>query len=201
MSRKRKAQDHNTFYFDQSEVADRDALAVVQRVKGSKIIRQTTVLAAPEPVAVPAQDVPRDFDDIQTILGDTQDINGLANSNEVTEQYIKAPRERRKAKKAPGGYATTVSLHGLSLLVSNVTQVHDQVLQDWVTYGHRETALAEMLRLEGWRGIDKAHCPTCPPERRLAPSIRCDDCWGNQVLCVECCVQEHEAHPLHRIKV
>lgn len=108
MSRKRKnPPDHNTFYIDQNDVADRDAVAVVERVQGSRIIRQTTVLAAPEPLA-PIQPAFRDFDDIRAVLGDAPEIQDLENSEEVIQQYIQAPGERRKGKKTAGQYATTV---------------------------------------------------------------------------------------------
>ncbi|KAI0703791.1 hypothetical protein BC835DRAFT_1230192, partial [Cytidiella melzeri] len=64
----------------------------------------------------------------------------------------------------------------------------------------RELALAEMLRLEGWRGTSREVCPRCTPTRRASPSVRCDDCCSNEVLCESCCVAKHTEHPFHRVK-
>ena len=44
MPRKRKAdEDLNTFYIDPGDIAHRDAVTVVERVKGSHVIRQTAI--------------------------------------------------------------------------------------------------------------------------------------------------------------
>ncbi|KAI0691764.1 hypothetical protein BC835DRAFT_1256150, partial [Cytidiella melzeri] len=64
----------------------------------------------------------------------------------------------------------------------------------------REVALAEMLRLEGWRGTSKEGCPLCPHGKRRLPRVRCDDCWNSAVLCESCCVEKHGDNPLHRVK-
>lgn len=80
-------------------------------------------------------------------------------------------------------------------------QVHDSVLQSWITDGVRETALEEMLRLEGWRGQERDRCPACPAGRNGIPSVRCDDCWTDEVVCPQCCVTRHHHNPLHRVKV
>lgn len=58
-----------------------------------------------------------------------------------------------------------------------------------------------MLRLDGWRGSNRTACPQCPLTRSNSPSVRCDDCWGNETVCVECCLQKHVEHPYHRVKV
>ena len=58
-----------------------------------------------------------------------------------------------------------------------------------------------MLRLEGWRGHERGQCSTCPPEQRNIPTVRCDDCWTDTVLCRACCVSKHAENPLHRVKV
>lgn len=202
MSRKRKAtQDASTFYIDQNDIADRDALVVLERVQGTRTIRQTAVVAAPEPAPPPKPD-PINCDGLYTMLGEGIDAEHLANADEIIEQYIQAPEGRRK-KKNPGEYATAVSIVSPSPYTSDfeLLQVHDQVLLDWIEKGHREVALAEMLRLEGWRGVERARCPSCPATREVAPSIRCDDCWSSEALCVECCVHKHHEHPLHRVKV
>ena len=101
----------STFYIDQADVADRDALAVVERVQGSRVIRQTALLPAPEPKpSTPVLPATRDFDDIKSVLGDMPDLEALANSDEVIEHYIQAPGEQRTNKKKSGQYATTVRL-------------------------------------------------------------------------------------------
>ncbi|KAJ7628913.1 hypothetical protein FB45DRAFT_748195 [Roridomyces roridus] len=42
-------------------------------------------------------------------------------------------------------------------------------------------------------------CRVCK-DPTAASSIRCQDCFGDEMLCEGCCVDRHAAHPLHRIE-
>lgn len=63
--------------------------------------------------------------------------------------------------------------------------------------------LEELLRGEG-RGDHAAHAmcvcdhPSC---RGGMAEIRCKDCYGGELLSVECIVRDHARNPLHRIEV
>lgn len=55
------------------------------------------------------------------------------------------------------------------------------------------------MRFEGrgcWR--DQQRCPSCD---KGLPIIRCDDCYGRQLVCEDCVVKQHHRNPFHFIKV
>ena len=113
MSRKRKREQLptlDTFTFSAAEVAhglQRNALAVVEHVEGSKVVRQTAVVAAPAPQVQRPQ---RDFEDIQDLLGNSVDVESLRNSDEVIRHYIQGPGRQRtnREQRAAGQFATNV---------------------------------------------------------------------------------------------
>lgn len=109
MARKRKFVDQAaaTFYIEQSELSGHETLAVVERIQGSKIIQDKAIVTAPKPEYTP-EPVLKDFEDVQTLLGNKEDIQRLANSDEVIQQYIQTPGGQGR-KKGVGQYATTVS--------------------------------------------------------------------------------------------
>ena len=80
---------------------------VVQHADGPRVVRETAVVAVAEPM--PAPEVPsgpqRDFQDIHALLGDSDDIIELQNSEEVIHHYIQAPGRQQK-KKGPQHAAT-----------------------------------------------------------------------------------------------
>lgn len=76
----------------------------------------------------------------------------------------------------------------------------DVPLKTWRNY--RDKYLGEMNRLEGRRGEEDCRgCRALDPVFRQTPSFRCEDCFGSELLCQGCCVSQHRALPLHRIKV
>ena len=115
MSRKRKRERPpplDTFTFSAAEVAhglERNALATMEHVEGSKVVRQTAVVAAPMPKIQRPQ---RDFEDIQDLLGNDADVQSLQHSDEVTHHYIQGPGRLRAnhEKRAAGQFATNVRL-------------------------------------------------------------------------------------------
>ena len=115
MSRKRKLVDrsaHNSFTFPADHVpqtSKRNAVVLMEHASGSKVVRQTAVVADPEPV--PPARVHRDFEDIQDLLGDSEDVETLQHSDEVIHHYIQASGRQQKRNKArlPNQFATTVS--------------------------------------------------------------------------------------------
>ncbi|TDL13355.1 hypothetical protein BD410DRAFT_699418, partial [Rickenella mellea] len=60
---------------------------------------------------------------------------------------------------------------------------------------HRDEYLDELHRLEG-RG-DAAHLHSCPKCGVRPGKIRCEDCFGEELLCETCCVHTHQSNPLH----
>jgi hypothetical protein len=68
----------------------------------------------------------------------------------------------------------------------------------------RDEYLDECNRLEG-RGNPSARqclgCQSIEPSFRGEATLRCEDCWGGQLFCKTCCLEQHRTHPLHRIKV
>ena len=96
MSRKRKRDPPpalDTFTFSKAEVTNglqRSALAVMEHVEGTRVVRQTAVVAAPVP-----ERPHRDFEDIEDLLGDSVNVQSLRDSDEVINQYIQGPGHHR----------------------------------------------------------------------------------------------------------
>ena len=69
-------------------------------------------------------------------------------------------------------------------------------------YDYREEYLLEELRLEsrGDAAEDEGFCceTDAEPNERL---FRCEDCFGVELLCQNCCLAAHKRHPLHNVKV
>ena len=59
------------------------------------------------------------------------------------------------------------------------------------------------MRLEGRGDFDQPDCPTCVQQLLpgAAPGYRCEDCDDCALYCKECITQQHQQHPLHRLKV
>lgn len=102
MGRKRKRNvpvETDTFTFSPAEVSASQAgsaHADIQHIEGGRTVRQMAVVAAPEEV------VGRDFVDIRDLLGDTDDVRNLQNSEEVINQYIEGPGCQRRIKLSMG---------------------------------------------------------------------------------------------------
>jgi hypothetical protein len=62
----------------------------------------------------------------------------------------------------------------------------------------RETALDELLRLEGRGLYAESPCGGCSSPY---PLYRCTDCFGGQLFCQECIVSMHRRSPFHIIEV
>ncbi|KAJ7481682.1 hypothetical protein FB451DRAFT_1444162 [Mycena latifolia] len=62
---------------------------------------------------------------------------------------------------------------------------------------YRDEFVAEFLRLDGCGDASEAACPGCSSG---VPTIRCLRCYGEQLYCVDCCVEQHANHPLHVIE-
>ena len=76
----------------------------MEHVEGSKVVRQTTVIPAPELQVLKPQ---RNFEGIRDFLGDTTDIQELKNSEEVIHHYIQGLGHHRAGKKShPAGVFT-----------------------------------------------------------------------------------------------
>jgi hypothetical protein len=58
--------------------------------------------------------------------------------------------------------------------------------------------LEELIRLEGRGDFAASHCPYCG---QADPSLRCMDCDGGELVCLECTLKSHARLPLHRIEV
>lgn len=73
----------------------------------------------------------------------------------------------------------------------------DAPLTTWLT-GFRTASLDERMRYEG-RGGNRGDniCPDCSSPGTL----RCESCFGRELLCRGCCVKRYHRLPLHRIKV
>ena len=122
MSRKRKladrlVQDAFTIPADHGlQDSGRDAFIIMEHTSGSRVVRQTVLIAAPDSIE-PVEPVQahRDFDNIEDLLGDTEDVETLQNSDEVIHHYIQAPghQQKKKTPRAPGHFATTVSKYML----------------------------------------------------------------------------------------
>lgn len=66
---------------------------------------------------------------------------------------------------------------------------------------HRDQYLREFVRLDG-RGDAAEECTSCI-DRKAAKTgvIRCRDCFGEGLVCADCCVRTHAENPLHAIEV
>lgn len=106
--------------------------------------------------------------------------------------------KRRKGRNQEFSSTVSFSFLSLSSLQFHLTsfQEHDPVLAEWSK--HKDFFLAEMLRLEGFRGKDVC-CAAC---LKTGPDLtRCDECEGGELFCGPCCVTMHIRLPYHRIKV
>lgn len=99
-------------------------------------------------------------------------------------------------------YQNTVRV-GVHLLPA-VTEVlihcfQDAPLTTWVK-DFRTASLDERMRYEG-RGEKHLgeSCPDCSCPG--SGTVRCEDCFGRELLCRSCCIKRHHRLPLHRIKV
>lgn len=74
-------------------------------------------------------------------------------------------------------------------------------MRDWLL-NYRDVYLRALLRGEG-RGEtnDEGLCGRCTGTTPGHASLRCRDCHGGELLCVECCVILHRANPLHVVEV
>ncbi|THU95085.1 hypothetical protein K435DRAFT_667146, partial [Dendrothele bispora CBS 962.96] len=67
---------------------------------------------------------------------------------------------------------------------------------------NREDYLNVMMILKGRGDHVPETCPTCPPDKEpTTPVFRCMDCFQGPLSCQDCCIEQHVAHPLHRIQV
>jgi hypothetical protein len=90
----------------------------------------------------------------------------------------------------------------------------DEPLKQW-TKDCRDEYLDEFIRLEGRGNFTAENCPSCKraansntfqgllgAEQELGvAAIRCNDCFGGELLCEACCVGDHVHNPLHMIEV
>ncbi|KAJ6467014.1 hypothetical protein C8R45DRAFT_1106429 [Mycena sanguinolenta] len=60
----------------------------------------------------------------------------------------------------------------------------------------RDEYLAELLRLDRCSDASVISCPGC---HSGVPTIRCKDCYGEDLYCTDCCISDHQRHPLHII--
>ncbi|KAJ7015828.1 hypothetical protein C8F04DRAFT_1284628 [Mycena alexandri] len=72
----------------------------------------------------------------------------------------------------------------------------DKSLHEW--RGLRDEYLRNLLRLKGCSDADEDLCPAC---RQAPPTIRCKQCFGDELYCAACCVEMHAKNPLHIIDV
>ncbi|KAI0772180.1 hypothetical protein BC629DRAFT_1595397 [Irpex lacteus] len=63
------------------------------------------------------------------------------------------------------------------------TETHDHALNEWTK--ERQLMLHELLRGEGLAGVPLTRCPACPPDRKIVPTYRCEDCLGGALHCRE----------------
>ncbi|THU76828.1 hypothetical protein K435DRAFT_561366, partial [Dendrothele bispora CBS 962.96] len=66
---------------------------------------------------------------------------------------------------------------------------------------NRDDYLAVQMILKGHGDHLSATCPSCPSDRPpIEPTFRCIDCFHTALCCQDCCVERHQANPLHRIQ-
>jgi hypothetical protein len=70
-------------------------------------------------------------------------------------------------------------------------------MAQWVLHS-RSLTLDEMIRLEGRGSYAQSICIEC---FKSQPTLRCEDCFGGELFCEECCVKLHVRNPLHNITV
>jgi hypothetical protein len=90
---------------------------------------------------------------------------------------------------------------GLSIATSTaylqISYIEDDPLRKWID--DRDFYLQEFIRLDG-RG-DLAVGNACRLCGLTSPDIRCEDCFGGELLCRKCVIDRHASNPLHRIEV
>lgn len=68
--------------------------------------------------------------------------------------------------------------------------------------GFCEEYLLEELRLEGRGTLATTLCSCSDIDNNIQERLyRCEDCYGPEILCKNCCLSRHAHHPLHIIKV
>ncbi|KAJ7041706.1 hypothetical protein C8F04DRAFT_1176799 [Mycena alexandri] len=72
----------------------------------------------------------------------------------------------------------------------------DKSMHEWREL--RDDYLRLVLRLEGCGDASEDVCPSCNVEE---PTIRCYDCFGEELHCTACTVEMHAKNPLHVIDV
>src|ERR1700761_9336894 len=74
-------------------------------------------------------------------------------------------------------------------------------MREWLL-NYRDIYLRALLRGEGRGEMDnEGLCGRCTGATRGHAKLRCRDCHGGELLCVECCVTLHRANPLHVVEV
>ena len=109
MGNKRKrgqAPAHDVFTFSAAEVAQssqKDTRVIMQHADDTRTTQKATVLTIPTTEPEPAEPMRllRDFEDIRELLGNTDDVQNLQDSDEVINHYIQAPGRQQKRKATP----------------------------------------------------------------------------------------------------
>lgn len=80
-------------------------------------------------------------------------------------------------------------------MTTQLTLLQDRPLKAWIP--HQDEYLRECIRRDGREGRPDV-CQRCQEGPGV---IRCEDCFGGEILCEECTVSVHHRLPLHRIEV
>ncbi|KAF7976812.1 hypothetical protein HWV62_5680 [Athelia sp. TMB] len=74
----------------------------------------------------------------------------------------------------------------------------NRLSQEWIP--HRQTYVDEFLRTEGLGDTDQpTRCTSCPSAEANDAKYKCEDCFGDALLCQSCILEKHKLLPLHRI--
>ena len=104
--KRRQAPSQDVFTFSAAEVAQssrRDTRVIMQHADDTKTTQKAAVLTIPQPEPEPAEPMRllRDFEDIRGLLGDTDDVQNLQDSDEVIHHYIQAPGRQQRRRAVP----------------------------------------------------------------------------------------------------
>ncbi|KAJ7026646.1 hypothetical protein C8F04DRAFT_1267867 [Mycena alexandri] len=141
---------------------------------GRRTYVQTFPVEPPSPVKRMRLDALRTED--STPMDDDPPLPDLSAFNGESMTFQDPPPKRPKAK-------------------SKITPA-DKSMHEW--RGLRDEFLRELLRLEGCGDVSEDVCPSC---NAAQPTIRCCDCFGEELYCVACTVEMHGRNPLHVIEV
>jgi hypothetical protein len=137
----------------------------------------------------------RDYDDFDILMGFPEDNDGVGGPIMIEGPAALKIKVKKKAKR----YENSVSVFYVILYFSwdsDTDRLQDHPVKTWIP--ERDNYLDGLLQLKGCGAWWSNGCVVC---KHLNPTWRCEDCFGNRLLCGACVVEKHRDEPLHFLEV